>query len=85
MSEQLSDSEFLEMIIRNMVDNPDAVKVDRTTDDKGVLLMLNVDSSDMGKVIGKEGTTAQAIRTILRSKGRKLNASVSVKISEPAS
>lgn len=85
MSDNLSDTDFLVTIIKNLVDNPEAVSVDRTTDDKGVLLTLSVHQEDMGKVIGKLGATAQAIRLLVRGKGRRGNAIVSVKINEPVS
>lgn len=75
---------FLENTVRDIVEYPDAVSVESRTDEMGVLLTLTVDPSDMGKVIGKEGNTAKAIRTLLRIVGLRENARVNMKISEPS-
>ena len=77
------DVEFLEYIVKELVDNPEAVKVDRKVDEMGVLIYLDVDSADMGKIIGKSGNTAKAIRTLLRVVGMKNNSRVNLKINEP--
>lgn len=77
------DKEFLEMIVRNIVSTPEAVSVDRTVDEMGVLLTLKIDPSDMGYVIGRRGQTAQAIRTLLKIVGAKNNARVNLKIYDP--
>ena len=77
------DQEFLEYVVKMLVDNPDAVKVNRTVDEMGVLLTLDVHSDDMGKIIGRSGNTAKAIRTLLRVVGMKNNARVNLKINEP--
>lgn len=77
------DQAFVENIVKAIVDMPDAVRVERTIDERGVLLTLHVDPSDMGNVIGKRGETAQAIRRLLGIVGRKNNANVSFKIWEP--
>lgn len=66
-----------------MVDNPDDVKIKRTVDEMGVLLTLSVHKDDMGKIIGRSGATAKAIRTILRVVGMKNEARVNLKIEEP--
>jgi len=78
------DQKFLEYVVKGLVDNPDAVKVDRTVDEMGVLLTLDVDAADMGKIIGRSGNTAKAIRTLLRVVGMKNNSRVNLKINEPA-
>lgn len=78
------DSQFLTFIIKALAENQDAVKVTRTVDEMGVLLNLEVDRADMGKVIGRDGSTAKAIRTLLRVFGMKNNARVNLKINEPA-
>ncbi len=83
MSETHGDKEFLEFLIKSLVDKPEAVVVDRRTDDMGVLLTLDIDPEDMGKVIGRMGNTAKAIRTLLRVVGMKNNARVNLKINEP--
>src|SRR3989344_170570 len=80
---EFSDKEFLEYVIKSLVDNPEAVKVDRKVDEMGVLLTLKVDATNMGQVIGRNGNTAKAIRTLLRVVGIKNNARVNLKIEEP--
>ena len=77
------DKEFLEYVIKSLVDNPDDVKINRTVDEMGVLLTLDINTADMGKVIGRQGNTAKAIRTLLRVVGMKNNARVNLKINEP--
>ena len=77
------DTAFLEHVVKELVDHPEAVKIKRTVDEMGVLLTLDVHADDMGKVIGRSGNTAKAIRTLLRVVGMKNNARVNLKISEP--
>lgn len=77
------DKEFLEYIVKGLVDNPDKVVIDRTVDEMGVLLTLTVDPQDMGKIIGRSGNTAKAIRTLLRIVGMKNNSRVNLKVNEP--
>ncbi|PIR83747.1 RNA-binding protein [Candidatus Kaiserbacteria bacterium CG10_big_fil_rev_8_21_14_0_10_51_14] len=77
------DQQFLEYVIKALVDNPDDVKITRTVDEMGVLLTLVVHKDDMGKVIGRSGATAKAIRTVLRVVGMKNDARVNLKIEEP--
>ncbi len=74
------DQQFVEYIVKTLVNNPDDVKVDRKIDEKGVLLSLTVDPSDVGRVIGKRGVTAQAIRVLLRALGTKQDARYNLKI-----
>lgn len=78
------DQEFLEYVIKSLVDNPNDVSINRTVDEMGVLLTLSVNSGDMGKIIGRQGNTAKAIRTLLRVIGMKSNSRVNLKINEPA-
>ncbi|MEX1013656.1 MAG: KH domain-containing protein [Candidatus Paceibacterota bacterium] len=78
-----NDQEFLEYIVKSIVDNPDDVKIDRKVDEMGVLLSLHVNAQDMGQVVGRQGSTAKAIRTLLRIVGVKNNARVNLKIEEP--
>ncbi len=73
----------MEYVVKELVDTPDAVKVERKVDEMGVLITLDVDSADMGKIIGKNGNTAKAIRTLLRVVGMKNNSRVNLKINEP--
>ncbi len=80
---QESDVAFLEYVVKALVDDPDDVKIVRTVDEMGVLLTLSISPVDMGKVIGRSGNTAKAIRTLLRVVGMKNNARVNLKINEP--
>ncbi len=84
MSEKFNDQEFLDYVIKSLVDNPKDVKIDRRVDEMGVLMTLDVNPADMGKVIGRQGNTAKAVRTLLRVVGMKNNARVNLKINEPA-
>jgi predicted RNA-binding protein YlqC (UPF0109 family) len=77
------DQQFLEYVIKALVDNPNDVKVNRTVDEMGVLLTLEVSAADMGKIIGRQGNTAKSIRTLLRVVGMKNNSRVNLKINEP--
>ncbi len=77
------DKAFLEYVVRALVDNPNDVKIDRTVDEMGVLITMSVNPADMGKIIGRQGNTAKAIRTLLRVIGMKNNARVNLKIDEP--
>ncbi len=77
------DQQFVEYVVKALVENPDAVKVERSVDDMGTLLELTVDPADMGKVIGKAGATAKSIRTLLRVLGAKSDERVNLKIVEP--
>lgn len=61
--------EFLEYVARALVDKPDAVKVEVEEDDEEVSLVLTVDQEDMGRVIGRDGRIANAIRSLLRVMG----------------
>jgi predicted RNA-binding protein YlqC (UPF0109 family) len=83
MAKNSVDQEFLEYLVKSIVDHPDDVKVDRKVDEMGVLLSLKVNPQDMGQVVGREGSTAKAIRTLLRIVGIKNNARVNLKIEEP--
>src|ERR1700759_486785 len=78
-----TDQQFLEYVIRALVDNPDSVVVVRSVDEMGVLLTLTVHPDDMGKIIGRDGNIAKALRTLLRVVGMKHNARVNLKINEP--
>ena len=80
---QTNDKEFVEFVIKAIVDNPDDVEIDRTVDEMGVLISLKINPADMGQVIGRQGSTAKSIRTLLRVIGAKSNARVNFKIIEP--
>jgi len=77
------DQAFVEVIVKAIVANPDDVKVDRIVDERGVLLTLTVNPTDIGYVIGRQGQTAKAIRTLAKIIGAKNNARVNLKIAEP--
>jgi uncharacterized protein len=77
------DQEFLEYVVKALVDNPDSIQSTRTIDQMGVLLTLTVNPDDMGKIIGKSGKTAESLRVLLRVVGMKHNARVNLKINEP--
>lgn len=79
MSENI-DEQFIIYIVKSLVGNPDAVSIERSVDDKGVLLELTVDPEDLGRVIGKRGATAQSLRTLLRALGTKNDARYNLKI-----
>ena len=83
MADTTLDKDFLESIIKTIVNNPNDVQVDRTVDEMGVLLTLKVNPEDMGFVIGKRGQTAQAVRTLLKNIGNKINARINLKIHDP--
>lgn len=74
------DQQFVEYIVKTLVNNPDKVVVEREIDERGVLLSLSVDPEDVGRVIGKRGATAQSIRTLLRVLGTKNGARYNLKV-----
>lgn len=78
-----ADQEFVEYVVKQIVTKPDAVVTNRKIDELGVLIELTVDREDMGVVIGKEGKTAKAIRTLLRVLGAKNDSRINLKIVEP--
>ncbi len=78
-----NDIQFLDFVVKGLVDHPESVKINRTVDEMGVLLTLDVHPEDMGKIIGRSGNTAKAIRILLRVVGMKNNARVNLKINEP--
>ncbi|MBI2552512.1 KH domain-containing protein [Candidatus Uhrbacteria bacterium] len=83
MAERFSDQEFVESVVKAIVNHPSDVRTERTVDERGVLITLHINPEDMGYVIGREGQTARALRTLLRIVGAKNNARVNLKIYEP--
>lgn len=81
--ETFTDKEFVSYVVKAIVDNPNDVLIERTVDEMGVLITLQVNPRDMGYVIGKSGSTAKAIRSLLRIVGARNNARVNLKILEP--
>jgi predicted RNA-binding protein YlqC (UPF0109 family) len=77
------DQQFLDQVIKALVDHPSDIQITRTVDEMGVLLTLTVHPDDMGKIIGRDGNIAKALRTLLRVVGMKHNARVNLKINEP--
>ena len=77
------DQEFVEYIVKAIVNNPDDVRTERTVDERGVLITLHINPDDMGYVIGRQGQTARAVRTLLKIVGARNNARVNLKIHEP--
>ncbi len=84
MTQPVVDQDFLEYIVKSLVDHPDDVKVERKVDEMGVLLSLKVNPKDMGQIIGRAGSTAKSIRNLVRIIGLKNQARVNLKIEEPA-
>lgn len=83
MAEQEQDQQFVEYVIRAIVNNPDDVRTERIVDERGVLITLFINPEDMGYVIGRQGQTARAVRTLLKIVGAKNNSRVNLKIYEP--
>jgi len=79
----IDDVQFLEYVVKALVSHPDDIKIKRTVDEMGVLMTLDVHPEDMGKVIGRSGNTAKAIRILLRVVGMKNNSRINLKINEP--
>lgn len=83
MAEQHNDQEFVEFVVKSIVDRPEDVSTERTVDEMGVLITLKVNPQDLGQVIGRNGQTAKSVRTLLRVVGAKNHARVNLKIFEP--
>ena len=83
MTKATNDQDFLEFIVKALVDHPEDVKVERKVDEMGVLLSLKVNSEDMGQIIGRSGSTARSIRSLVRIIGLKNHARINLKIEEP--
>ncbi|MBZ1348314.1 MAG: KH domain-containing protein [Candidatus Nealsonbacteria bacterium] len=84
VEKKTNDQDFLEFIVKALVDYPEDVKIDRKIDEMGVLLSLKVNPKDMGQIIGRSGSTARAIRSLVRIIGLRAHARVNLKIEEPA-
>src|SRR3989338_7517200 len=77
------DQEFVEHVVKELVDHPEDVRTERKVDEMGVLITLFINPQDFGQVIGRSGQTAKALRTLLRIVGAKNRARVNLKIYEP--
>jgi hypothetical protein len=83
MAKLPTDQEFLEYVVKSLVNHKEDVKIERKVDEMGVLLSLKVHPDDMGQIIGKGGATIRAIRSLVRLVGAKNHARVNLKIEEP--
>lgn len=83
MTDATQDRDFLEFVVKNLVDHPDDVVVNRSVDEMGVLLTVKVNPEDMGQLIGRQGSTAKSIRNLIKIIGLKNHARVNLKIEEP--
>ena len=83
MATKNTDQDFIETVVKALVNNPSEVKTTRTVDEMGVLVTLKVNPEDMGIIIGRGGQNARAIRTLVRVVGAKNNAHVNLRIEEP--
>lgn len=77
------DQEFVEYVVKSLVNNPEDVSTERTVDEMGVLITLKINQEDMGIIIGRQGQNARALRTLTKIIGAKNNARVNLKIYEP--
>lgn len=83
MAQQEQDQVFIEYVVKALVDRPEDVSTERRVDEMGVLITLKVNPQDLGQIIGRQGQTAKALRTLLRVVGAKNHARVNLKIYEP--
>ena len=83
MAEEFTDQQFVDYVVKAIVNHPDDVRTERIVDERGVLITLHTNPEDMGYVIGRSGQTARSIRTLLRIVGAKNDARVTLKIIEP--
>lgn len=83
MADVQQDQQFVDMVVKAIVNHPEDVRTERTVDERGVLITLHTNPADMGYVIGRSGQTARSLRTLLRIVGAKNNARVTLKIIEP--
>ncbi len=75
--------EYLKALVEPLVEHPKDVEITRTVDEMGVLLTLSVNSEDMGRVVGRSGNTAQAIRVLIRIWGMAKQQRIFLKIVDP--
>ncbi|MBB1564752.1 KH domain-containing protein [Candidatus Gracilibacteria bacterium] len=76
----MNEIQFLDYIVKSIVTNKDAVKIERKEDELGVLLTLSLDKADMGTVIGKGGNTINSIRTLVRIFGLQIDKKINIKV-----
>ena len=83
MENEIPGFEFIKTVLSMLVEDSDQLLVERKTDDLGILITVRVSEQDMGKLIGKNGQTIKAIRTLLRVIGGSANQRVNLKVLEP--
>ncbi|ATU05517.1 hypothetical protein BKN14_03650 [Candidatus Gracilibacteria bacterium HOT-871] len=76
----MNEIQFLDYIVKSIVTNKDAVKIERKEDELGVLLTLSLDKADMGTIIGKGGNTINSIRTLVRIFGLQIDKKINIKV-----
>ena len=81
--ENATPQSFIEYILSHILENTDALKVEKKIDELGTLFEVTVHESDMGRIIGKNGQTIQSLRTLLRMMGSKNGERVNLKVLEP--
>lgn len=79
-----TDVQYLEAILKPLLSLPEELQVNRSTDERGVYIILKVAQADMPRVIGRGGQTAQAFRTLMRQFGGLTQRMISIKIEEPS-
>lgn len=79
----MSDTEYLRQILEGIVKNPEEIRIERTVDEMGVLLTLSLAAEDMGRAIGRQGTTMNSIRHLVRCFGKDQKAQINIKLLEP--
>jgi hypothetical protein len=77
------DQKFIEGLVKMLVNKPKKVKVDRMVNEKGVLLTIDVDSEDLGSLVGKQGRNINALRHLARMIGLKNKSFVSIRLNQP--
>ncbi|USN58006.1 MAG: KH domain-containing protein [Candidatus Peribacteria bacterium] len=76
----MKEVEFLQYVVENLVNHPGDIQIERTEDELGTLLTLRVNKEDMGIIIGKSGNTINALRSVLRLLGMKLDKKLNLKV-----
>lgn len=72
--------EIVEIIAKSLVDHPEQIIVEETSDERGVVFQLHVAPEDMGKVIGRQGRIAKAMRTVVKAAATRENQKITVEI-----
>ncbi|MDE2015997.1 MAG: KH domain-containing protein [Patescibacteria group bacterium] len=83
MNEKVSDEQFLDFVLKAIVENPEEIRMEKSRDERGEVIRVGLARSDMGQVIGRGGATIQAIRLLTKIVGLKNGTKSAVMISEP--